>query len=244
MDPNKTPALRPPPGVEPNLINPATLLPLRIAVSATCLALSIAFVAIRIYMRALIKKFDMEDGVHIFSLLSFAAYVGVSIDCGIHGDGKHQWNVTLNDFSKDLQLQNIAEILYCLTMFTAKYVVLRQIQWIFCDRDRKGFTYKAAQLLIWLSLANGVSAGLLFIFSCTPREKIWHPYIKGHCVNTGDATIGFTCINTVADFLILMIPLAAVFRLQMPLAKKIRAAAGFSVGIFACVASVVRLYTL
>lgn len=48
-------------------------------------------------------------------------------------------------------------------------------------------------------------------------------------------------INVASDFVILLLPLPILFRLQTALRKKIRPLLLFGVGLFACIASVVRL---
>ncbi|KAI0836355.1 hypothetical protein F5Y06DRAFT_298718 [Hypoxylon sp. FL0890] len=242
MDPNNTPALQPPPGVKPNFVNPYSSQPERITVSAICLALCIIFVGGRIYVRVHLKMFNLDDCIHLLSLASFITYTGIIIASGEHGDGRHQWDVTIASLSKSLELQNISEIIYCLTMFTAKYVVLRQIETIFFDHHRNNITYKAIWGLIWFNLLFAFSIGVTYIFACVPREKIWQPNIEGRCINSFFPVAGGSAINMVSDYAILIVPLAAVSRIQLPAAKKIRAAAVFAVGAFACAASSVRLY--
>ncbi|KAI1406774.1 hypothetical protein F5Y13DRAFT_183920 [Hypoxylon sp. FL1857] len=238
MDPSNTPALYPPPGVEPNFVNPHSLQPERIAISAICLALCLIFVGGRIYIRVQLKMFNLDDYVQLLSLASFITYIGLIITCGEYGDGRHQ----VVDLEARHQLQNISEIIYCLTMFTAKYVVLRQIELIFFDHHRNNITYKAIWTLIWVNFLFALSIGISFIFTCIPREKIWQPNIEGRCISSSAIVIGGSAINMVSDYAILIVPLAAVSRLQLPTAKKLRAAAVFAVGTFACAASTVRLY--
>ncbi|KAL8881747.1 MAG: hypothetical protein Q9198_001113 [Flavoplaca austrocitrina] len=48
-------------------------------------------------------------------------------------------------------------------------------------------------------------------------------------------------INIASDFVILILPLPVLQRLQMPLAKKLRLSLVFSFGAFACVTSIVRI---
>ncbi|KAI1141802.1 hypothetical protein F5Y05DRAFT_373835 [Hypoxylon sp. FL0543] len=242
MDPNNTPALYPPPGIEPNFVNPQSLQPERIAVSAIGLALCIIFVGGRIYIRVHLKMFNLDDCIHLFALASFITYIGLIIASGEYSDGRHQWDVTIASFSRSLELQNISDIIYCLTMFTAKYVVLRQIELIFFDHHRNNITYKAIWALIWVNLLFALSLGITFIFACVPRRKIWQPNIQGRCTNSFSTVAGGSAINMVSDYAILIVPLAAVSRLQLPVAKKLRAAAVFAVGAFACAASTVRLY--
>ena len=52
-------------------------------------------------------------------------------------------------------------------------------------------------------------------------------------------------INSLSDWIILVLPLWAIWRLKMPLQRKLSLFAVFATGIFACIASVCRLiYTV
>ena len=63
MDPNKTPALEPPPGVKSNLVDPYSQQSTLIVVSVVCIALTTIGVAARFYTRlAVFKQFDTTDG--------------------------------------------------------------------------------------------------------------------------------------------------------------------------------------
>ena len=52
-------------------------------------------------------------------------------------------------------------------------------------------------------------------------------------------------LNTISDWIILILPIWAIWRLKMPLRRKLGVSAVFGTGIFACAASVCRLaYTV
>ncbi|KAJ2998003.1 hypothetical protein NUW58_g456 [Xylaria curta] len=133
-------------------------------------------------------------------------------------------------------------------MFCAKYVVLRQIELIFCDHRRQALEFKVARILIWTNLLFYTASALLFILACIPRAKISDPSLPGNCIDVHARIIGTSAINVASDFAILVTPIAAIWRLQMPAKKKIGVTAVFGVGAMyisrvALVASVARLRT-
>ncbi|KAL8967871.1 MAG: hypothetical protein Q9183_002727, partial [Haloplaca sp. 2 TL-2023] len=84
------------------------------------------------------------------------------------------------------------------------------------------------------------------IWACSPREKMWNPLItKGHCLDNNILVL-FTCLfNIVSDIAILVLPARSVWRLQIPLRKKIAIVSLFAIGLFACIANAfIILYTL
>jgi len=75
----------------------------------------------------------------------------------------------------------------------------------------------------------------------TPRQKLWIPNTPGRCHSEHSRGVFSGFINVASDFLILILPLPILLRLQMPSTEKARFFFVFGIGLFACVASVVRL---
>ncbi|KAL8981950.1 MAG: hypothetical protein Q9205_003405 [Flavoplaca limonia] len=76
---------------------------------------------------------------------------------------------------------------------------------------------------------------------CNPRRKLWIPSTPGRCMHEDARGVLSGSINIASDFVILILPLPVLQRLQMPLAKKLRLSLVFSFGAFACVTSIVRI---
>lgn len=53
------------------------------------------------------------------------------------------------------------------------------------------------------------------IFQCWPIPKVWSPLLSGHCIDQKAALSTSAAINTFSDFVILIVPLANVWRLQL-----------------------------
>lgn len=121
--------------------------------------------------------------------------------------------------------------MYGPTMFFSKYAVLKQIESIFYNHRHHKPAYKAIWALIWANLAFYFAITVAFIFACVPRAKIADPTLDGTCLDTLASIIATSAINVVSDVTILIVPVAAVFGLQMPLKTKLGAAAVFAVGI-------------
>lgn len=65
--------------------------------------------------------------------------------------------------------------------------------------------------------------------------------MPGHCSSRHNGGIASGVMNVISDFSILILPLPIIWRLQMSWAKKSRVFAVFGMGLFACIASVLRL---
>lgn len=86
--------------------------------------------------------------------------------------------------------------------------------------------------MIGVNLGFYVAITLVEILSCSPREKYWNVLMTtGHCLDVNDANISAGAVNSFSDFVILLLPLSVIWRLQMPLKRKIGVSAVFLTGL-------------
>ena len=81
----------------------------------------------------------------------------------------------------------------------------------------------------------------LMLGQCNPREKLWKPETPGYCFSTHQLGVASGILNVLSDFSILILPIPVVWHLHMAGRKKIAVVGVFSVGLFACTASILRL---
>lgn len=122
-------------------------------------------------------------------------------------------------------------ILYCPLIFTAKLLILLLFLRLFCP-NRTGLTYYTIHALIWSNALYYTAEIFVIIFSCNPRAKAWDPTIHGgHCIDIG-ANFTFSAVwNTAIDLVMLIVPVKAVWALQLPTAKKVQVSAVFATGL-------------
>ena len=83
----------------------------------------------------------------------------------------------------------------------------------------------------------GLSAALLVAvllevgLLCRPFEYNWNKYIPGTCGNTTQAYEAVGILNLFADLTIIILPMPVLWRLQLPVAKKVALTFVFGVGI-------------
>lgn len=83
-------------------------------------------------------------------------------------------------------------------------------------------------------------------FNHSPLKAAWdpHPTYSYKCFNTSIFIAIVGIINTLTDFLCTILPAFIVFKLQMPLRKRLGISSLFLVGILVNIASVLRIYYL
>lgn len=120
------------------------------------------------------------------------------------------------------------EIIYGPTIFLAKLSILLLYFRIFVTAKRT--TFYAIHFIIWFNLLFYLANLPTEIWTCLPREKIWDPTVDGKCLDNDAILVCGGIVNVVTDFVILLIPLVLIGRLQMPRAKKIGISAVFATG--------------
>ena len=81
-------------------------------------------------------------------------------------------------------------------------------------------------VLMWL-----VAAFMAVALHCIPTRKLWNPQIPGFCINF---TLFFQIIepiNCLQEFVIALMPICVIQRLQLDLTQKLSLALIFSLGI-------------
>ena len=129
----------------------------------------------------------------------------------------------------DNKRANITEILYSPLMCLIKLAILIQLASIFAP-------FKCG--LYWVICAVSVLTIMFYIASttfrilaCIPREKIWEPSVPGTCINSAAGIISSAVLNSISDFVLLIIPLNRIWRLQVPRHKKWQVSTVFATGL-------------
>lgn len=65
------------------------------------------------------------------------------------------------------------------------------------------------------------STTLVKIWECNPRAKIYNPKLPGTCVNISLLLDISGAFNTLTDFIMLLLPVKAVWKVNMKIQKKI-----------------------
>ncbi|KAK7937185.1 uncharacterized protein PG986_014053 [Apiospora aurea] len=180
------PASPPPPGVQPNFVNPDS-----VAFSAQCAlhglhALSTIVFFIKMYAQIWI---DRQMGLENYVLaLAWVLYTGAFEPVGVllarAPMGVHQWDITFRQFGRYLFLQYTLLVIWGILILLLKITILAQYLRVFVPHGTRNFTFWAAQVLLYTNGVYYVAFTFIQIFSCSPRETWWDKTIvEGHCID-------------------------------------------------------------
>ncbi|KAG9565315.1 hypothetical protein KCU61_g8427, partial [Aureobasidium melanogenum] len=204
---------------------------------------SIAFVVLtlRMFTRGLIvRNIGAEDYVVLvaFALsVTLTALICVEVQ---HGQGRHYSSISPEDL-KQLNKAFWASVpVYQASLCLTKISILLQYRRVFVGSD--------IQRVILGSIGVIVVYGLWSVFStafmCTPVAYFWDHSIGGHCLSRLGVWFANASINIITDVVICLMPVPVLNRLRLPRKQKYALIGVFSLGLFVCLTSILRLKAL
>ncbi|KAL8650343.1 MAG: hypothetical protein Q9226_005187 [Calogaya cf. arnoldii] len=259
------PGIFPPPlGVTPDYVDPewndCGIIPLM----CIFIPLSTIFLVLRIYTKArIIKVVGWEDVAMIVAWLCTAANEA----CFIYSMeqrtlGIHTWNMRIDQLVPNAKvrsledshfpdreatpLTNTSQATAAAVTFYIPAVGLPKISiLIFYLRlnPSKGFRYSTFAVMA-ITFAFMISAILAQLLQCHPVPKVWNPTLPGTCVDTNPLYLSNSIINTIIDFLVLLLPIPMIVRLQVNTRTKLVLAAIFSLCSGTVIVSALRIWAI
>lgn len=86
-------------------------------------------------------------------------------------------------------------------------------------------------MLICINFLFYVAVTIAQVLACRPREKIWHPYLPGTCLDLAKILIVGAVVNLLSDLSILALPLFKIWQLKLSRFKKAGVSAVFAFGV-------------
>ena len=230
--PTFTPALKPPKGVLSNPDHPASLAHLATITISICIPLVTVFFSLRSYVRFRVKRlFTFEDVLCIMLWSGTVAYCAIMRNTMSNGGGMHMWDITPARAHEAAFWFNICAIEYGVMIGLAKIAVLWLYRRVFSPHRGSPFDVTIVVLIVVIFLFYAVTS-MVKIFECWPRNKIWDKALPGKCVQMKwilNISGGF---NMITDWIILLLPIHAVSRLQMDRLKKVLVCLAFTFGMW------------
>ncbi|KAI9373482.1 hypothetical protein BJX61DRAFT_381810 [Aspergillus egyptiacus] len=208
-------------------------------------ALSVVAIVLRFTARVILRNGLLaDDWAIIAALVCIGGSTGLSVAGGTMGGGRHIWAVSLED------LMQLYRLLFSYTFIYASSCT--------CTRVSILFFYRRifSPMESWLKIAIGFAWALTFSYpimiwvtmstSCRPVSFFWTQFsgTEGTCIDINMFFLAAGIINMLNDVVILIIPFPRLVRLQMTSRKKVGICGIMAVGIFVCVASIVRIHYL
>ncbi|KAL8719100.1 MAG: hypothetical protein Q9181_008106, partial [Wetmoreana brouardii] len=117
-------------------------------------------------------------------------------------------------------------IFYIVSLAATKISILFLFRRIFPNRGFRAILWGVGAFILAFTIAN-----VLFVaFQCKPISGAWNPTIKAKCINTSGGILAAAVLTIVTDFIILCLPLPSVWKLQLPIIRKLQLICVFLLG--------------
>ncbi|KAK0119294.1 hypothetical protein ONS95_008141 [Cadophora gregata] len=201
--------------------------------------LAAVFVLLRCYSRTMIvKRFWWDDWNTAVAALFMVMIAVVMIWDSTIGLGLHAWDV-----DGPANLVQIAKVFYVMKLFYIIVQVLLKVSILLFYL--RVFPVQWMQVVTWFlivfTLLHGVGFFFPILFQCKPVAMLWNPLLQGHCINLETIIFPGAIFSIVEDLAILLLPIPCLSKLNVGKGKKISLIFMFSVGIIACVISIIRV---
>ncbi|KAF2016802.1 hypothetical protein BU24DRAFT_490102 [Aaosphaeria arxii CBS 175.79] len=214
------------------------------AVLAVIAAFAIIFYGIRLHVRFnIMKKLGWDDLVCTFALIGVLMNLSCFGIASVSGPlGKHMWNITLADFlgNNFVVTSYIMQVTMTPTMGLIKLAIFLCYYEFFWALD---WCRIAIYTFASLSSAFYLSLTVVQFYFMTARkgETLAKHFAGDMAARVTHIAIPTTAAGLAIDIILLLIPLVAIFQVQMPKKQKIRSASVFLVGIVAIIGSILSL---
>ncbi|KAL1857598.1 hypothetical protein Daus18300_010238 [Diaporthe australafricana] len=188
------------------------------------------------------QSFREEEYCIAAALILTFVSLGIQWACVTHGGtGRHIADIELADAVLTLKLILPFEALYGITLMFVKLAVLRFYNRIFAPSAWVTWSVRVTSVAVVLWM---VSVVLETFFLCQPLAFNWDTTIDGACGDRNAVYVIAGVTNMVTDFMVLLLPVPCIWKLQMPIGQKVGLLLVFCMGILITAISIVRLQSL
>ncbi|KAK7981482.1 hypothetical protein PG988_003720 [Apiospora saccharicola] len=220
----------------------ASRAPLVKGVALVCMLVLTFITSLRLYTRrVIVQTIGFDD------YLAVAAWLSVMI-VGIlymvhtnYGLGSHIWEpMDPERLMTSLQLVFVEGVLYNISLMAIKITLFAQYYRLISRTEYRIPCLVLASLVVTWCLGMV----LIVVFGCYPVQAAWDFTIVEKDCTTASHGIVIGVGNITTDFILILLPMPIVWRLEMKKSEKLVILGIFGIGSFTCVVSILRLTLL
>ncbi|KAI1074496.1 integral membrane protein [Whalleya microplaca] len=228
----------------PNYVDPETRGPAANIVGSLLAATVTIILAIRLYARKwLTRGFGLDD---VFILLAYVPSTAFVIT-GLIAEDRFQWNRHTWDVRKEFMIPGIKLALANMVLFDVATTLIKLSMLAMIHRLTAASKDRKMSIIVRILMVLIGLDGLIFIFvaifQCSPISDYWTPSAgPQHCIDERAHLLAASIINTVTDFVVVLLPIKMVLGLNLPKRQRRIIMGLFGVGIVASSAGIARAY--
>ncbi|PGH04418.1 hypothetical protein AJ80_08529 [Polytolypa hystricis UAMH7299] len=198
-------------------------------------------VANRIFSRRCMGKAWAADDFAIVASMVFCIAMNVVNMVGVnYGYGRPSKSLSSDDLITVMKLFFALQILYKFTINLTKISILLLYRRLFDTRRFRLICHLVLFYVAMYGLASIIATGL----ECSPIRRVFDKAVEGSCIDLTAFWYTTATSNIVTDIVILILPLPVIQTLRLPKRQKYGLMLIFTLGIFVCATSIIRMTTL
>ncbi|ROW14766.1 hypothetical protein VPNG_03832 [Cytospora leucostoma] len=213
------------------------------AITSVFLVLAIVAVIARFYARSLQgKSISLDDYLLVAGLFFTIATVGLGYAFVLNaGVGLHMVDATSEQMEIAMKLFMPA----CLTWGLATFFIKLSILFFYISI----FTFPRLRTAVFIVITLDVALIIVVIFEsfllCRPLAYTWDKTIPGGvCGNSTESYLSVAILNLILDIALVILPMPVLWRLQMPVEKKVAVNAILALGLLICGLTAARINSI
>ncbi|KAF2821492.1 hypothetical protein CC86DRAFT_302754 [Ophiobolus disseminans] len=214
-----------------------------VGVATALTILSIVIVALRLYTRTyIVQNLGKDDCAMLVALALTIAYLIALFVLRDNGLGFSGGALTPEQMVKQVQTTLAIEIIYYFLINAIKISILCFYLRIAAGKRLEVLSKGTIYFLATFCFVCVVCC----LTQCVPLHKMWDftGLVKGKCINTTALFYTTSSLNIAIDIWILVLPITTLLKVQRPKREKVALVGIFSLGVFSCIASIVRLHAI
>ncbi|RAL00830.1 uncharacterized protein BO80DRAFT_407194 [Aspergillus ibericus CBS 121593] len=217
------------------------------AVAGVLLCLAFISVGLRFVARRILRNpLRADDWIIILALLFIFTTSGLCISGGFFGAGRHVWVMKITDLVTLFKILFVYVLVYAAVCASAKLSILFFYRRVFMASHADLTLRLSIYLGFFLTLSYPIIIWVTMATACRPTSYFWNRYggATGSCIDTDTFFLALGIINMLNDVIVLLIPFPQIAKLHMNRRKKLAISGILAVGVVACVASIVRIWSV
>ncbi|KAF9880272.1 hypothetical protein CkaCkLH20_02226 [Colletotrichum karsti] len=211
-----------------------------IGATAAMICLTTFVMSARIAMRLRLRTYGIDDVTITVSWLLSLAMFAQTLVSAHSGLGHHHRDVNPQDYERFLKLGISTSSTYSYALALAKMSFA--ILYIRMLPDERLIILN--KTVIVFLCCQAIEESMIPIFQCQPIAKAWAPSMPGRCLDLPVLWwVGFA-FNLCTDLILFIQPIPTLWRLQLPLIKRLGLIAMLSLGLMVCAISVIRMHSV
>ncbi|RPA86430.1 hypothetical protein BJ508DRAFT_133751 [Ascobolus immersus RN42] len=231
-------------------------------ISLSITVFAVMLVSLRMYARIRQRAIGIEDWFAVAGTVFTVGHCGIVMVADLYGGvGRPAWSTSVRQFSMALRVgyskpnyawaianQEMQQMMFWSFMTYPTMMGLIRASILLFYRRLFGPTHPTHQLLVRILLALLIPATIIFsclsALMCTPIQAAWNPWERaGTCKDMfyQKFVMAMYATSLAFDVIILLLPLRAVWQLQLPNKQKLGVAVMLLCGSSACIAVIGRI---